>query len=154
MANKKKRRGAVAVKPTRKKEARLDVLSAGAMMFAIALFIVTFDIQAFEIPTSSMENTLLIGDHVFVDRITTAPPTFWARFERQRPIRRGDIIVFFSVETPSLDLVKRVIGIAGDRIHLRDGVVYRNGEALREPYVIHSAGNYVPYRDEFPAVPA
>ena len=150
----KKKKSSVAVKSAKKKETRMELLSSTAIMFVTVLFIITFDIQAFEIPTSSMEKTLLIGDHLFVDRITTAPPTTWAKFERQRPIRHGDVIVFFSVETPGLNLVKRVIGIPGDRIHLRDGVVYRNGEPVKEPYVVHSVGNYVPYRDEFPAVPA
>ena len=139
--------------PPKKKEALSEFLSSIAVTFAIALFIITFNIQAFEIPTSSMENALLIGDHVFVDRITVAPPTHWAFFERYRPIRRGDIIVFYSVETPDLHLVKRVIGVPGDRIHLRDGRVYRNGQLLNEPYAIHSVGNYIPYRDEFPSVP-
>lgn len=138
----------------RKLQTRVEVLSSMAMVMATALFIITFNIQAFEIPTSSMENTLLVGDHVFVDRITMAPPTSWAFFEHSRPIRRGDVIVFYSVETPDLHLVKRVIGVPGDRIHLRDGIVYRNGEALKEPYVIHSIGDYVPYRDNFPSVPA
>jgi signal peptidase I len=73
-----------------------------AMTLAVALFILTFNIQAFEIPSSSMENTILIGDHVFVDRITVAPATHWAFFEHYRPIRRGDIVVFYSVETPDL----------------------------------------------------
>src|SRR5579884_2782356 len=143
-----------ASKPEKKKETRMEALSSMAMVLATALFIIAFNIQAFEIPSSSMENTLLVGDHVFVDRITTAPPTSWAFFEHSRPIQRGDIIVFYSVETPDLHLVKRVIGIPGDRIHLRDGVVYRNGVALKEPYVIHSVGDYVPYRDNFPSVPA
>jgi len=138
----------------KKKETPAEFLSSMAVVFATALFILTFNIQAFEIPTSSMENTLLIGDHVFVDRITVAPPTHWAFFEHYRPIQRGDIIVFYSVETPDLHLVKRVIGIPGDRIHLREGRVYRNGEPLNEPYVIHSMGDYIPYRDEFPAIPA
>jgi signal peptidase I len=138
---------------SKKKESATEFLSSMAAMLATVLFIITFNIQAFEIPSSSMENTLLIGDHVFVDRITVAPPTHWAFFERSRPIRRGDIIVFYSVETPDLHLVKRVIGVPGDRIHLRNGVVYRNGEALNEPYVIHSVGDYVPYRDNFPSVP-
>ena len=138
----------------RKKETPLEFLSSMAVVMATALFIITFNIQAFEIPTSSMENTLLIGDHVFVDRITTAPPTHWAFFEHNRPIQCGDIIVFYSVETPDLHLVKRVIGVPGDKIHLRNSVVYRNGEPLKEPYVIHTLGNYDPYRDNFPAVPA
>lgn len=137
----------------KKRETPSEFLSSIAMTLAIALFILTFNIQAFEIPSSSMENTILIGDHVFVDRITVAPATHWAFFEHYRPIQRGDIVVFYSVETPDLHLVKRVIGIPGDRIHLRDGRVYRNGEPLDEPYVIHSVGNYFPYRDEFPSVP-
>lgn len=140
--------------PARKKETPTELLSSTAMTLAIALFILTFNIQAFEIPSSSMENTILIGDHVFVDRITVAPATHWAFFEHSRPIRRGDIVVFYSVETPDLHLVKRVIGIPGDRIHLRNRRVYRNGELLEEPYVVHSAGNYIPYRDEFPAISA
>lgn len=139
--------------PEKKKQTRMESLSSMAVVLATALFIITFNIQAFEIPTSSMENTLLVGDHVFVDRITTAPPTSWAWFEHSRPICHGDIVVFYSVETPDLHLVKRVIGIPGDRIHLRNGVVYRNGEALKESYVIHSVGDRVPYRDNFPSIP-
>lgn len=143
-----------AIKPARKKETPMEALSSLAMLMATVLFIITFNIQAFEIPTSSMENTLLVGDHVFVDRITTAPGTTWAWFEHSRPIQRGDIVVFYSVETPGMHVVKRVIGIPGDRIHLRDGIVYRNGEAIKEPRVIHSIGDYVPYRDNFPSVSA
>jgi signal peptidase I len=141
-------------KPEKKKETPMEFISSMAVVLVTGLFIITFNIQAFEIPSSSMENTLLIGDHVFVDRVTIAPTTHWAAFEHYRPIRHGDIIVFLSPETPGLYVVKRVIGIPGDRIHLRDGVVYRNGQRLDEPYVIHSVGNIDPYRDNFPAVPA
>jgi len=70
-----------------------------------------------------------------------------------RSIRRGDIVVFLSPAEPGLYVVKRIMGIPGDRIHLRDGVVYRNGEKLEEPYVIHQGLAYNPYRDNFPAVP-
>ena len=140
--------------PEKKKETPMEFLSSMAVVLVTGLFIITFNIQAFEIPSSSMENTLLIGDHVFVDRITIAPPSHWAGFERDRPIQHGDIIVFLSPETPGLYVVKRVIGIPGDKIHLRDGIVYRNGQALQEPYVVHSVGNIDPYRDNFPAVPA
>jgi signal peptidase I len=103
-----------------------------------------------------MENTLLIGDHVLVDRITLAPPAHWAPFVHYRNIRHHDIIVFFK---PTLEangehlyLVKRVIGIPGDRIHLEDGTVYVNGVAQKEPYA-QVASDYLPYRDNFPAVP-
>ena len=148
---KDKKQAAAPEKPEKKKETPMEFISSMAVVLVTGLFIITFNIQAFEIPSSSMENTLLIGDHVFVDRITIAPPTHWVGFEHYRPIRHGDIVVFLSPETPGLYVVKRVIGVPGDRIHLRDGVVYRNGEALNEPYVIHSEpGEPNLYRDNFP----
>jgi signal peptidase I len=111
-------------------------------------------LQNFEIPSGSMEETLLIGDHVLVNREQFAPPTHWlGPLLPYRDIRRDDIAVFMSPEQPGLFLVKRIIGIPGDRIHLRDGVVYRNGERLDEPFAQHNLGNYDPYRDNFPAVP-
>jgi signal peptidase I len=137
-----------------KKETPLEFIASLALVLVTGLFIITFNLQAFEIPSSSMENTLLIGDHVFVDRVTYAPKTSWFPVVPYRGLNRGDIVVFLSPAEPGLYVVKRVIGVPGDRIHLRDGVVYRNGEALHEPYVIHSRQDYNPYRDNFPAVPA
>lgn len=123
-----------------------------------ALFIITFNVQAFEIPSSSMEKTLLIGDHVMVDRITLAPSAKWTPFVYQHNVRRGEVIVFYkptlNANGTHLFLVKRVIGIPGDRIHLQDGVVYRNGVRLNEPYAKKPPySDYAPYRDEFPDVP-
>jgi signal peptidase I len=70
-----------------------------------------------------------------------------------RTVRRGDVVVFLSPAEPGLYLVKRVIGIPGDRIHLHEGEVYRNGEKLSEAYVMHKAADIPkPFRDEFPAV--
>jgi signal peptidase I len=154
LVSKEKKQTAAADRPEKRRETPMEFLSSMAVVLVTGLFIITFNIQAFEIPSSSMENTLLIGDHVFVDRISIAPPTHWAAFEHYRQIQHGDIIVFLSPETPGLYVVKRVIGIPGDKIHLRDCVVYRNGQPLTEPYVIHTAGNYDPYRDNFPAIPA
>jgi signal peptidase I len=135
------------------KETVMEFIASMAVVLVTGLFIVTFNLQAFEIPSSSMMNTLLIGDHVFVDRITAAPKTNWvAPIVPYQNVKHGDIIVFLSPETPGLHVVKRIIGIPGDRIHLQNGIVYRNGEKLDEPYVIRSAHNYVPYRDEFPSV--
>ena len=114
----------------------------------------TFIFQAFEIPSSSMENTLLIGDHVFVNRVQFAPKSSWiGPILPYRQINRGDVFVFLHPAEPGLFVVKRVIGLPGDRIHLKDGVVYRNGEKFEEPYVI-SRPNHFPdsYRDNFPAV--
>jgi signal peptidase I len=151
---KEKTQAAPPEKPEKKKETPMEFISSMAAVLVTGLFIITFNIQAFEIPSSSMENTLLIGDHVFVDRITVAPPTRLAPFEHYRQIRHGDIVVFLSPQTPGLYVVKRVIGIPGDKLHLRNGVVYRNGQVLSEPYVIHKVGDYNPYRDNFPAISA
>ena len=141
-------------KPEKKKETPMEFISSMAVVLVTGLFIITFNLQAFEIPSSSMERTLLIGDHVFVDRVTLAPKTSWMPLEHYREIHHGDVVVFLSPETPGLYVVKRIIGVPGDRIHLRDGVVYVNGVEQKEPYVIHSLGNFDPYRDNFPAVPA
>src|SRR5256885_1241112 len=113
--------------------------------------------QAFEIPSSSMENTLLIGDHVFVNRIQFAPKSSWVGpLLPYREVRRGDIVVFLHPDPQyaGMYVVKRVIGVPGDHIHLRNGVVYRNGVALDEPYVLHDRDNLEDsYRNNFPTVP-
>ena len=138
------------------RETTVEFLASLAAVLVTGLFIITFIVQAFEIPSSSMENTLLIGDHVFVNREQFAPATRWlGPMLPYREIRHGDIVVFLSPAEPGLYVVKRIMGIPGDRIHLRDGIVYRNGEKLNEPYVIHQGGEmaYNPYRDNFPSVP-
>jgi signal peptidase I len=136
------------------RETTVEFLASLAAVLVTGLFIITFIVQAFEIPSSSMENTLLIGDHVFVNRELFAPRTRWlGPILPYGQIHHGDIVVFLSVSEPGLYIVKRIIGVPGDRIHLRDGVVYRNGEKLDEPYVIHQSGEGPnAYRDNFPAV--
>jgi signal peptidase I len=138
----------------RPRETPVEFLASIAGLLAILLFVMTFVLQNFEIPSSSMEDTLLIGDHVLVNKEQFAPPTRWlGRLLPYREIRQGDIVVFLSPEEQGLFVVKRVIGVPGDRIHLRDGDVYRNGKKLEEPYAQHKMGDYNPYRDNFPAVP-
>src|SRR6516165_7839636 len=110
-------------------ETTVEFLASLAAVLVTGLFIITFILQAFEIPSSSMENTLLIGDHVFVNREQFAPRTKWiGPIIPYRDIRHGDIVVFLSPEEQGLFVVKRIIGIPGDRIHLRDGFVFRNGQ--------------------------
>ena len=139
--------------PEKPRETTVEFLASLAAVLVTGLFIITFIVQAFEIPSSSMENTLLIGDHVFVNRVQFAPRTSWVGPTLPyRLIRRQDIVVFLSPAEPGLYVVKRIIGVPGDRIHLRDGAVYRNGQKLDEPYVLHTVGDYRPYRDNFPAV--
>lgn len=140
-------------------ETALESLASICTVLAVGLFVMTFIFQNFEIPSASMEKTLLIGDHVLVDRVSLAPPTHWAPLVHYRDVRRGDIIVFLKPhpETPDLYLVKRCIGLPGDRIHLEHGVVYLNGVAQNEPYagMPRDDGDpedlYQPYRDDFPA---
>ena len=136
-------------------ETTVEFLASLAAVLVTGLFIITFILQAFEIPSSSMEDTLLIGDHVFVNREQFAPKTKWmGPLLPYRDIKRGDIVVFLSPAEPGLYVVKRIMGIPGDRLHLRDGAVYRNGDKLTEPYVMHKGPLfYDPYRDNFPAVP-
>jgi signal peptidase I len=136
------------------KETQVEFLASLAVTLVMVLFIMTFVGQTFAIPSSSMENTLLIGDHLFVNRLGFAPRCgYMGPLVPYREIKHGDIIVFLSPAEPDKHLVKRVIGIPGDHIHLRRGIVYRNGEALNEPYVIHSGmRQYDPERDDFPAM--
>jgi signal peptidase I len=138
-------------KPPKKKETTMEFIASTSGVLVVGLFIITFILQAFEIPSSSMVKTLLIGDHVFVDRLTFAPKTKWAPFVHYREPKRGDIFVFISPVEPGLHVVKRVMGIPGDRIHLENGAVYRNGQKLDEPYVQHIL-QPDSYRDNFPAV--
>ena len=102
----------------------------------LALFIRTFVVQAFKIPTGSMEPNLLVGDHLLVNKFVFSPvmsPT-----EKQllpmRDIRRTDVIVFKFPEEPERDFIKRVIGLPGDTVELRSRQVYINGQKLEEPY--------------------
>ena len=145
---------AQASKPGEPNETPLEALASICCVFVVALFVMGFVFQNFEIPSASMEKTLLIGDHVVVDRTTLAPATRWAPFVHYRPVHRGDVIVFLKphTEVPDMILVKRAIGLPGDRIHLRLGVVYINGVAQNEPYAqMPNQFSYVSYRDDFPS---
>jgi signal peptidase I len=140
------------VKPEKPGETPSEFIASMANVLVIGLFIITFCLQAFEIPSSSMEKTLLIGDHLFVDRVLEAPATNWIRpIIPYRQIRHGDIIVFMSPAQPGLYLVKRIVGLPGDRLHLDNGVLYRNGQRVDEAYVVRDLP-FNGYRDNFPRV--
>lgn len=135
------------------RETTVEFLASLAEVLVTGLFIITFVLQAFAIPSGSMEDSLLIGDHLFVNRVQFSAPTHWmGPLMPYRDVRRDEIAVFLSPEQPGLFLVKRIIGVPGDRIHLLDDVVYRNGEKLAEPFVRHKR-EHNPYTDNFPAVP-
>ena len=102
----------------------------------LALFVRTFVFQAFKIPTGSMKPNLLVGDHLIVNKFIFAPAVFG--LERallpMRRIERGDIVVFKFPEEPERDFIKRVIGLPGDTLELKNQTVLINGQPLIEPY--------------------
>ena len=136
-------------------ETPVEFLASLASVLVTGLFIITFVVQAFEIPSGSMQDGLLIGDHVFVNRIQFAPPATWlGKLLPYRTPHRDEVTVFVSPLQPGLYLVKRIMGVPGDRLRLRDGTVYRNGEKLNEPFTKHMApDDRSPYANNFPAVP-
>ncbi|HEX3740778.1 MAG TPA: signal peptidase I [Terriglobales bacterium] len=143
------------IKEEKPRETTVEFLASLAGVLVTGLFIITFILQAFEIPSASMENTLLIGDHVFVNRVQFAPASHWIQpIVHYSQIHDGDIVVFLSPAEPDLYVVKRIMGVPGDHIHLLGGAVYRNGQKLNEPYVLNTGFDpYDPYRDNFPDVP-
>ena len=150
--------------PARVEETPFEAVASICSVLVVGLYILTFLAQNFVIPSGSMENTLLVGDHLVVDRITLAPPAKWMPLVRYREPRRNDIVVFIKpVPEPEPDadgkpqyffLVKRLIGIPGDHIHLRDGIVILNGVAQNQPHAQPTTPeNYQEFLDEFPSVP-
>ena len=120
---------------------------------ALALIIRTFGVQAFRIPSQSMEDTLLIGDHLFVSKFlygAEIPFTGGVRLPGFRDPERGDVIVFRFPRDPNQDYIKRCVGVPGDVVEYRDKVLYVNGQRQVEPYVKLADGERVdPGRDGF-----
>ncbi len=137
-------------------ETPLEGFASICSILAIGLFALTFIFQNFVIPSSSMASTLLVGDHVMVERVNLASSSAMS-FMPRRDVKRGDVIVFFKPvaeangEHPHM--VKRVIAVPGDRIHLRNGIVYLNGVAQTESYAAKTTyATYDPYVDDFPVI--
>lgn len=130
---------------------------AGSFIWAlvIALIIRTFIMQPFEIPSGSMENTLLVGDHIFVNKFIygTRIPLTASRILKIRDPKRGDVIVFEFPPDRSKDFIKRVIGVPGDVIMVRNKHVFVNGVPYRNPHAIHTDSEVLPgsrsQRDNF-----
>jgi signal peptidase I len=117
-----------------------------------ALFVVTFAVQPFRIPSASMEPTLRVGDFLLVDKQSFAPSGALDRLLPPTRIKRGDLVVFHYPVDPVLHLVKRVVGLPGDRLRLRSGRVLLNGRPLREPYAFYSPSRPNGFRDDFPSL--
>jgi signal peptidase I len=144
-----------AVQPAPAGARQRNAIAEWVITIILLLFGTTTLVQAFVIPTGSMEDTLLIGDHLLVDKLAYAPyDAFSHHLLPYDPVKRGDIIVFRYPVDIRQTFVKRVIGIPGDHIRLVNKQVYRNGEKLYEPYTYFKTDFIDPYRDDFPAIPS
>jgi signal peptidase I len=152
--------------PVKPDETPFEAVASICSVLVVGLYILTFLAQNFVIPSGSMEKTLLVGDHLVVDRISLAPLAKWMPLVHYREPRHGDIVVFIKpVPEPQPDadgnaqyffLVKRLIGVPGDHIHLRDGIVILNGVAQPPPKDgSDDPGSSIDqqYLDEFPSIP-
>ncbi len=118
----------------------------------IAIFIVTFIVQPFRIPSESMQPTLFVGDFGLADKQAFAFEGPLARLLPPGRVQRGDLMIFHYPVDPHQYLVKRVVGVPGDRIRLRGGRVWIDGSLLAEPYAFYSPSPPNAFRDEFPTV--
>jgi signal peptidase I len=135
-------------------EAPRGAIAEWTITILLLLFGTTTLVQAFVIPTGSMEDTLLIGDHLLVDKLAFAPPGPASKYILPyTPVKRGDIIVFRYPVDISQTFVKRCMGVPGDRIKLVNKEVFLNGQKLVEPYVYHKTDYIDSYRDNFPGDP-
>jgi signal peptidase I len=148
-------------KPEKRRERREETtlseyLESLLVTVILALFGTTFIVQAFKIPSASMEGTLLIGDHLLVNKFIFGGTGAWYdKFLPYRPLQRGDIIVFKFPYQEHQHFVKRVIGLPGDRVKVVDQLVYVNGKMLNEPYVVHDpSARYDPLNYNFPPSPS
>lgn len=128
----------------------LDTVRSLLMIVVLALFVLTFLLQPFRIPSESMERTLLVGDFLLVNKSIYGPAGHWGWLLPYRAVQRGDIIVFHFPLDASEHVVKRVIGVPGDSVSLHNGLLYRNARLQREPYAIFESAYPDSYRDQFP----
>ena len=141
------------VRERRAAPARRRLIQEWAVTLLLFLFVTTTVVQAYVVPTGSMENNILVGDHMLVDKVgfSNTGSNWTSYILPGREVRQGDIIAFRYPEDVRQTFVKRVIGIPGDRIRLVNKQVIRNGQPLSEPYSRHIDTSFDDYRDNFPA---
>ena len=129
----------------------IDFLESLLVTILLVLFGTTFVVQAFKIPSQSMEPTLLVGDHLLVNKfIFEGSGAWYEKLLPYRPVRRGDIIVFRFPYDDHAHYVKRVIGLPGDRIRITDQQLYINESTVPEAYAYHDLTAYDPLSENFP----
>jgi signal peptidase I len=135
-------------------ETQRGTIGEWTVTILLLLFATTTLVQAFVIPTGSMEDTMLIGDHLLVDKLAYSPKGAVSQYLLPyTDVKRGDIIVFRYPEDIRQTFVKRVIGVPGDTIRLENKQLILNGHAVNEPYKYHKTDYFDSYRDNFPSEP-
>lgn len=135
-------------------ETQRGTIAEWTVTILLLLFATTSLVQAFVIPTGSMEDTLLIGDHLLVDKLTYSPKGPVSKYLLPyQDVQRGDIIVFRYPEDIKQTFVKRAIGVAGDHIRIVNKQLMLNGKPAQEPYKYHKTDYFDSYRDNFPSEP-
>jgi signal peptidase I len=129
----------------------LDTFRSLLSIIVIALFVLTFVVQPFRIPSESMERTLLVGDFLLVNKVVYGPPGVWHWLLPYEQLKRDDVIVFHFPLDASDHVVKRVVGVPGDHIRLQNGVVCINGQKQNEPFAVFEGAYQDNFRDQFPA---
>ncbi len=141
-------------RPRRRRLPQPNFFAEWAVNLLILLFATAMIAQPYVIPTGSMEDSLLIGDHLIVDKLAYSPPGSLSRhLLPYTPVTGGDIICFRYPGDIGQIFVKRAIGVPGDRISIINKQLYINGEPIEEPYKVHKTGYIDPYRDNFPSSP-
>lgn len=148
------RRGRV---PSPRGPSAWETAAALLRVLVVGIFLLTFAVQPYRIPSGSMIPTLQVGDFVLVSKTDYGPRMGeggWSRVERlllpPASIRRGDLVVFHFPPDPSHDLVKRVVGLPGEHLRLHDGRVFVDGRPLNESYAFYTPAQPEVFRDEFP----
>ena len=139
--------------PRRGADEPRGIIAEWTVTVLLLLFGTTTLVQAFVIPTGSMEDSLLIGDHLLVDKLAYAPHGVISQFLLPyQEVERGDVIVFRYPIDLNQTFVKRVVGVPGDRIRMVEKDLWLNGARIYEPYVVHKSDYIDAYRDNFPGV--
>ena len=121
-----------------------ELIESALIALVMALFVRTFFVQAFKIPTGSMQPTLMVGDRILVDKVTYGIPIPFAdwRLPRMRAPQRGDVVVFRSIDDPRRDFIKRLAAVGGDTLEIKEMRVWVNGRPLSSPPVFRQITYY------------
>jgi signal peptidase I len=137
----------VGVRAPRKPHRLSRVVRRTFLLVLIAFVIRTFIGEAALVPTSSMEGTILVGDHILLNKFAYGPEFLGIRLPRLRRVQRGNIIAFHYPKDPTLNFLKRVIAVGGDTVEIRGSIVYVNGIPQFEPYAVHKHGGWLHQED-------